>query len=178
MSARLVILGLLHHGPLHGYELKRLIEEEMGDWTAIPFGSIYFALGKLREEGSVVAREQEREGKRPEKTVYAITEKGKEVFLSLLRETLGSQEAQKFEIDQALAFSEALPREEVSAFFKARVGGLAEAIAQLARHEAEQMSAETIPPIARAIFLHGKLHLQAELDWSRTVLESIERGIW
>jgi len=54
MSVRLVILGLLCDRPLYGYEIKQIIEEHMGDWTSIAFGSIYFALDKLAEEGFVV----------------------------------------------------------------------------------------------------------------------------
>ena len=50
MSTRLVILGLLRDRPLYGYEIKHIIEEHMGDWTSIAFGSIYFALNKLAEE--------------------------------------------------------------------------------------------------------------------------------
>ena len=49
MSVRLVLLGLLHERPLYGYEIKQIIEEHMGDWTSIAFGSIYFALDKLAE---------------------------------------------------------------------------------------------------------------------------------
>jgi len=51
MSTRLVILGLLRERPLYGYEIKHVIEDHMGDWTSIAFGSIYFALGKLTEIG-------------------------------------------------------------------------------------------------------------------------------
>ncbi len=50
MSTRLVILGFLRERSLHGYEIKQLIEDRMGDWTSIAFGSIYFALSKLAEE--------------------------------------------------------------------------------------------------------------------------------
>ena len=51
-NAHVVILGLLRQKPLYGYELKQIIEEYMGDWTDIKFGSIYFALSRLNDEGS------------------------------------------------------------------------------------------------------------------------------
>lgn len=35
-----VLLGFLREGPLHGYELKRIIEHAMGDWTDIAFAEI------------------------------------------------------------------------------------------------------------------------------------------
>ena len=31
MTTRVVILGLLRHKPLYGYEIKQMIEERMGD---------------------------------------------------------------------------------------------------------------------------------------------------
>ena len=40
MSTRLVILGFLRRAPLYGYQIKRMIEQIMGDWTNIAFGSI------------------------------------------------------------------------------------------------------------------------------------------
>lgn len=35
----LAVLGILIRGPLHGYEIKQIIQREMGDWTNIAFGS-------------------------------------------------------------------------------------------------------------------------------------------
>lgn len=76
MSTRLVILGLLRDQHLHGYEIKQIIEEHMGDWTSIAFGSIYFALGKLSEEGLIEKVATEKEGNRPSRSIYQITEGG------------------------------------------------------------------------------------------------------
>ena len=68
MSVRLVILGMLQWGEMHGYELKQHIERKMGDWTSIAFGSIYFALRKLSDEGLVERTEEERHGNRPSRS--------------------------------------------------------------------------------------------------------------
>ena len=46
----------------------------MGDWTNIAFGSIYFALGKLSEEGFIEKVATEQQGGRPSREVYQITE--------------------------------------------------------------------------------------------------------
>ena len=89
MSTRLVMLGLLRERPLYGYEIKHIIEEHMGDWTNIAFGSIYFALGKLAEEGFIEQVAVEQEGRRPSRSVYQITEEGRDEFLRLLREVWG-----------------------------------------------------------------------------------------
>jgi DNA-binding PadR family transcriptional regulator len=176
MSVRLVILGLLRKGPLHGYEIKHVIEQDMGDWLNIPFGSIYFALGKLRDEGSIREEQAERAGKRPEKTVYALTVPGEAEFLRLLRETLGGEDRPRFELDQALAFSEAIPRDELAQYFRRRVAALETALGTIADHERAQLGAAEVPRVARAIFSHGRFHLEAELAWARETLSAIESG--
>jgi len=110
MSTRLVILGLLKDQSLHGYEIKQIIEEHMGDWTSIAFGSIYFALGKMSEEGLIKKVATEKEGNRPSRSIYQITATGRKEFLRLLREVWSEFERQYFGIDIGLAFMSALPR--------------------------------------------------------------------
>lgn len=173
MSTRLVLLGLLRLGPLHGYELKRLIEERMGDWTDIAFGSIYFALAKLREEGFVSDSEPERGGKRPARIVYSITEPGRAEFLRLLRETFVSRQRHRYEIDIALAFHDALPPAEVEDFFASRLGGLEAARSALRDHEIQELARPGVPPSAALIFSHSRLHLEAEIEWTRSVLDAL-----
>ncbi len=176
MSTRLVLLGLLRRGPLHGYELKHIIEEHMGDWTNIAFGSIYFALGKLRDEGFVEEAEAERSGRRPAKIVYGITEDGRAEFMRLLRETFRDRRRQYYEIDTGLAFLDALDPGEAVACFKERLAELEEAESGLRRHEKEQMSRPEVPASARAIFSHGMAHLRAERMWTAAVLSGLESG--
>jgi DNA-binding PadR family transcriptional regulator len=176
MSTRLVLLGLLRDGPLHGYELKHIIEEHMGDWANIAFGSIYFALGKLREEGFVREIETGSTGRRPAKIVYEITEVGQTEFLRLLREVFTTQERRQYEIDTALAFLDALPNAEVIGFFRTKVAALAGALAALRSHEEDQLSCLEVPASASYIFSHSLAHLEAELSWSRTVLSNLESG--
>ena len=79
----MVLLGLLHDRPLYGYEIKQLIEAHMGDWTSIAFGSIYFALDKLAEDGLAEKVAVEQSGSRPSRSVYQITQTGKAEFLRL-----------------------------------------------------------------------------------------------
>ncbi|MBN1260310.1 MAG: PadR family transcriptional regulator [Anaerolineae bacterium] len=176
MSVRLVILGLLRERPLHGYELKQIIEEHMGDWTAIAFGSIYYALDKLAEEGCVERIATEQEGHRPSRHIYQITERGEEEFLHLLRELWRTPERQYYDFDVALFFITALPHEEVLATLRGRVAGLEAALAHLEAHQNEQTEAPEVPPIAHAIFNHSRVHLRAELMWTQDLLHHVAEG--
>ena len=169
MSTRLVILGLLRERPLHGYEIKHIIEEHMGDWTSIAFGSIYFALKKLTAEGLVKVAATERTGNRPSRTVYALTEVGREEFLRLLRELWAKAERQFFATDLGLFFMDALPLEEVLEHLQARLDELNRTAEYLQRHQAENMANPHVPRQARFIFDHSQAHLDAELAWTRAL---------
>ncbi len=177
MSTRLVILGFLRDRPLYGYEIKHIIEEHMGDWTNIAFGSIYFALRKLTEESFVEKIATEQDGNRPSRTVYQITDAGQAEFLRLLRKVWGELERQYFAIDIGLAFAEALPVEEVIGSLRERVAQL-EGIAQhLNAHQAEILENEQVPySKAMAVFDHSRVHFEAELAWTQNLLEKVERG--
>jgi len=176
MSTRLVILGLLQERPLYGYEIKQLIEEHMGDWTAIAFGSIYFALGKLDEEGFIEKVATEQEGNRPSRSVYRITGAGRDEFQRLLRQVWREMKQQTYDLDIGLFFIDALPPQEVRESLQARIDQLEDVLRHLEAHQAEQMQQPEIPSIAKAIFEHSRVHVRAELSWTKTLLEGLERG--
>ena len=178
MSTRLVILGLLRDRPLYGYEIKHVIEDHMGDWTNIAFGSIYFALRKLAEEGFIEHVSTEQEGGRPSRTVYQITDAGQAEFERLLRGVWSSIEQQYFDIDIGMFFIGALPRDEILGYLRARAGQLEGVLAHIGIHRSEQLSRDEVPAFAAAVFDHSLAHFEAELAWTSDVLDKLERGVY
>jgi len=176
VSTRLVILGLLRKGPLHGYEIKRLIERSMGDWTSIAFGSIYFALAKLTEEGFIERVATEKRGRRPSRSVYAVTEAGRVEFLSLLKEVWAEPERHYFSLDLGLFFMRALSREEILGYLARRTALTRTYLQHVEDHRAETMGDKRVPPIAGAIFDHTRAHLEAELAWIKTLTARVKKG--
>ena len=176
MSVRMVILGLLRERPLYGYELKQIIEEHMGDWTSIAFGSIYFALNKLTEEKFVEKAGVERKGNRPSRCVYQITRAGRGEFLRLLRQSWQTFEQQYFDLDICLLFLGDLPVKEVIGFLRRRQAILKDVLGHLKMHRAEQLKLPDFPKHAAAIFDHSTLHTQAELAWVNDLLKKLEGG--
>ena len=176
MTVRLVILGLLRERPLYGYEIKQIIEEHMSDWTSIAFGSIYFALDKLAEEKLVEKVEVEQKGKRPSRSVYQISEAGREEFIRLLRENWQQFERQYFSLDICLFFLDSLPIGEIRKYLQIRQSALQSALDQIQSHRTEQLALPEIPPLAAAIFDHTLVHTKAELDWVTALLQNLEGG--
>jgi PadR family transcriptional regulator AphA len=81
MSLKYSILGLLHYRDMHGYQLKKTIENQFGHMWTINYGQIYPNLKKLKEEGLVTMIEDANHGEKgPSRKMYSITEKGNRVF--------------------------------------------------------------------------------------------------
>jgi DNA-binding PadR family transcriptional regulator len=179
LSTRLVILGFLRGRPLYGYEIKQMIEHVMGDWTNIAFGSIYYALGKLAEEGFVEKVGTEQEGGRPSRTVYQITDAGREEFMRLLRKTWDTVERQTFDFDIGLSFMSSLPVDEMKGYLQKRVTHLEHILQYLEAHQAEELAdTDHVPThLASTVFDHHRRHLQVELDWTQELLQNVEQGL-
>jgi len=172
-SIRLVILGILNRYPMHGYEIKHIIEEHMGDWTDIKFGSIYFALSKLAEDGSIEVTEQTREGNRPSRTVYQITDKGHHEFSRLLKELWSKDEGTLYDFDIGIFFMKSLSKSEVEKYLIDRIEKMQQKLSFLEQHRAEQESDPQIPPQGMAIIQHSQLHLRAELTWLKDLKKEL-----
>ncbi len=173
MSVKAVILGILQRGPLHGYDLKRIISQEMGDWTDIAFGSIYFALDGLAKNGFVMGETMESTEHRPSRIVYTITESGHAEYLRLLREIWAERSREFSAIDIGIAFLQDLPRDEVKDYLTARIAGMERGLSYLRSHERETMADPDVPEESRFIFSHARYRLEAELAWAREVLSSL-----
>ena len=81
----LVILGLLTHEDLTGYDIKKLIDGGISFFWKGSYGSIYPALNAMEQEGFVQKYKAENSGKR-EKILYHITEQGTEMLKAWLRD--------------------------------------------------------------------------------------------
>ncbi|EWG11213.1 PadR family transcriptional regulator [Cytobacillus firmus] len=78
MSIQIVILGLLKEKKYHPYEMKKVIlEHKWDELFPVTDGNIYHAIRKLEKHKWIHAEKQEQVNNRPNRTVYKITEEGK-----------------------------------------------------------------------------------------------------
>ncbi len=85
MLTRLLVLWLLSEQPLHGYRIKKILDDDgLRFWFPVEYASIYAVLRSLVRGGHVEAVAVEREGQRPERTRYAITAEGRRHLSELL----------------------------------------------------------------------------------------------
>jgi len=86
------ILGLLHETPMHGYELRKQLNTQLGMFRAFSYGSLYPTLRRMREEGWISedapdpAADPRPLASRRGKIAYKLTAEGKERFQELLVE--------------------------------------------------------------------------------------------
>ncbi len=116
----LLFLGLLMEGPKHGYEIKRLLDEELFPFIGLRIKSIYYPLKKMEKLG-LVNKDVGREGKWPEKFVYSITPKGEKIFYHLINESFLSIERPYFNVDLALYFLPYVEKKIAKRRLKARI---------------------------------------------------------
>jgi len=184
---RLYVLGLLEKGDRHGYEIVATAERwAIHRWAGISIGSIYHTLRSLTKAGYASILKVEREGNRPERQVFSITDRGREECHRLIALGLGSLEYEGREVDMSLAFSHRISPALRRQMLENRLGPLEERLAQLrALHHAyttcfESPSLEHLrklreeSPWIHAGIRHGLARLEVERDWTMSLLSEID----
>ena len=103
IKQELILLGLLKESPKHGYEIKKEIKEILSLFAGVDIESIYYPLRILEKKGLVVKR-MAREGRRPQRLVYALTARGEARFQDLLTSSLLNFKRPQFSLDLSLYF--------------------------------------------------------------------------
>src|SRR5215813_5230761 len=87
MKAELLILGVLHRGNFHPYEIRRRLRNAMVEcYTDVDVGTLYYAIRQLEKNRLITAVRQERVARGGVRTVYGISARGKRRFQQLLNE--------------------------------------------------------------------------------------------
>jgi len=157
MTRRLLLLGILLQGDMHGYQLNDYVSHAMGPYTDLKRPTAYYTLEKLEKDGCV-QRETVREGRRPERHVYRITEKGRALFVDLLRSNLSSFTHSLYADDFGVAFMDQVPDREARRLLadkRDKVRAVLEQLQKLPGHGGNW----------RHVVTHNIAHLEAEVAW-------------
>jgi DNA-binding PadR family transcriptional regulator len=103
-----VILGLLSHEDLTGYDIKKRIDGAIGFFWKGSFGNIYPALSSMEQEGLITKKKSPKNGGR-ERIPYHITNQGTKALRAWLQETQVSNEL-RYETLLKLYFGGAVDR--------------------------------------------------------------------
>lgn len=120
-----VVLGLLRERDMHPYEMRRLIRERRDDrLVTIANGTFYHAVGRLERDGLIVPVGIDRQGGRPERTTYSLTDAGRGAALAWIRRELPRID-HLLEFRVALAEAHVLLRDEAAGLLTLRRDALA-----------------------------------------------------
>ena len=178
MSAtRLLILGAMQFlQPTHGYEVRRELESwHAAHWANIAYGSIYYALRKLADDGFLDIVAQEQPAKGPVRVVYQLTNAGNVEFMRLLRDVWNDYKSPVDPFPQAFAFMHQLPREEILSGLRQRVEMLERNLTLPQRPE-DLEPGDYKPP---HVFQFQKLFAarsRVEMEWLAETIGMVERG--
>src|SRR6516165_9142087 len=172
----LTVLCLLRVKPMHPYEMQRLIRDwHKDEFLVLKRGSLYHAIDRLRSQGYIDAIETSREGRRPERTVYRLTESGERQMVHWLQEMLANPVREPSEFFAALSFLPMLSPDQVQAQLKDRVSRLEQEIEQL-----DAVLAMMVPKIGRLVLVeveYLRAMRKAELSWVKSLQGDLAGGI-
>ncbi len=108
MSVPHALMALLARRDMHGYELRRQLEEELGpDWR-LDFGQLYRALASMSQRRWVTVRREKSDSGGPPRKVYRITAPGRAALQRWLAQPLPAPERARDGLGVKLRFGEGL----------------------------------------------------------------------
>src|SRR2546423_2869208 len=173
MNARLLILGVLHRGDFHPYEIKRRLEAAMVEcYIDVDVGTLYYAVRQLEKDGLITAVAQERVARGGVRTIYSITPKGRNEFREGLQRQLDVEGPVSQTLYGALLFLQLAVPAVVMDCLRRRIARLDELIAKL------KPIRDKLTPVLSTGGEHLLRHIdqQRRLDraWAEGLLADIE----
>jgi DNA-binding PadR family transcriptional regulator len=169
----LAVLGCLSERPMHPYEISSTLRERGKEHSIkLNYGSLYSVVESLQKHGLIRSRETTREGRRPERTVYEITDAGVDEFEDWLAELLSTPVRDFTSLEAGLSLMPGLPPDEVARLLTQRVERLRMELRAI--DAAHAVATESGLPELFLVESHYRRHmLQAELDFVTRLAQDI-----
>ncbi len=170
------VLGLLHEGPTHGYELRRRLNSALGPFRALSYGTLYPALKALVGRGliattSPLAAPVTTAGSRS-RIVYELTADGKERFDDLVAK-VGTDAYDDDGFDVRFHF---FGRTEADVRLRILEGRRSRLEDNLARvRETAARNRERLDAYTAALQQHGEEKTEREVRWLTELIDAERR---
>ncbi|MBF6174977.1 PadR family transcriptional regulator [Nocardia blacklockiae] len=141
----LTVLAYLIERPMHPYEIGKLLKQRNADRNIdYKHASLYMVVDQLARAGYIAAAGTERDGARPERTLYTPTETGETRLREHLREMVAVPGKEYRQFEAVLSLIVVLRPEEVPALLEQRQRALTRQAAQqrsvlAAAHDVDQL---------------------------------------
>ena len=171
----IAVLALLREGPMHPYQMQRLLRVRHKDEIlALKRGSLYHAIGRLLKADLIAVEATSREGRRPERTTYRVTDAGVETLADALRRMVAEPRRESSEFMASMSFLVYLPPTVAAERLEERAQRLE---AEIAAHSAGLAGASSFLPrihLVESEYLIAML--KAELAWVRGLSHDLRAG--
>jgi DNA-binding PadR family transcriptional regulator len=171
----LALLAGLREKPMHPYEMATLLRERGKEFSIkIQWGSLYTVVQNLEKHGFVEAVDTTRQGRRPERTVYAITAAGRAELEDWMRELLAEPRQEFTAYEAALSNAAVLAPDTVIDLLRRRIAAL-DAVVRDGREELVK-AMETVPRLFLVEVEYKLAMAEAEAGWTRSLLTELVDG--
>jgi DNA-binding PadR family transcriptional regulator len=173
----LTVLGLLEYRPAHPYRIQQVIRE-WGKDRVINVGqraSLYRVIERLLAAGLIRVRETQRDQQYPERTVYEVTDAGRQASRQWLLEMLRTPRQEFPEFPAALSNLLLLRPADIADALTERARALTVELAELDAELAAE-AASGLPRVAVLEDEYRRVVIKAELDWATAVAADLREG--
>jgi DNA-binding PadR family transcriptional regulator len=171
----LAVLTLLYERPMHPYEMAATLKERRKEASIkLNYGSLYTVIEGLLREKFIRDLETTREGRRPERTVYALTTLGESEMLSWMRDLVGTPVKEYPQFEAALSLLPVLPPEEAIELLAQRIQLLKAVIASFKIEEQERQAMK----LPRLFAIESEFHeamVHTEFQYIESLLRDLKR---
>ena len=167
---RYLALGLLMHGPDHGYQLDQTLGDVFGMIWKAGQTKLYVTLSALEEEG-MLRIEKERQENRPDRKVYYLTEMGRQEFLEWVGKPVRSLRSARVELLAKLRFYDWLGLPKVEELIRSQ-----QSIYQIMLDEWQADKGNETDPFLEQVFDFRIEQARFLINWLENYLSSLGRG--
>jgi PadR family transcriptional regulator AphA len=167
------ILGLLTFGEMSGYDVMKLAERSIGHFWTPAKSHVYAELRRIASLGYATAHRVEQE-RRPDKTLYSITESGRAALRGWLAEPEVVPDQLKSTFTMKVFFGDLVPRELLVAQIKEVRRRAQERLGELRATE-ERIRGQQGLFYPYLTLKAGLAYTKAEIEWTEEALAELER---
>ncbi|WP_433662040.1 PadR family transcriptional regulator [Nocardia sp. CA-128927] len=172
----LAVLSAMVDRPKHRYEIAQTLRERGKDHDMdIKWGSLYTVVQSLEKVGYLEIIGSERDGARPERVIYQLTDAGRAELIDWTRELIAAPELEQPRFVAGLSVLAVLPPDEVIELLGKRIEALSHII-EAVRREIDKVLAMKLPRLFIIESEFGAAMLEAEMAWARSFRDEIAEG--
>ena len=172
----LAVLACLFERPMHPYEMATTMRERHKDESIrLNYGALYTVVEALKRHKLIEPQETAREGNRPERTIYRLTDAGRLELIDWLSDLICNPAKEFTQFEAGLSLLPVLPPADAAQLLEQRVARLEAELAQ-ARAVRELLTGKGLP---RLFWIEAEYRWrlrEVELAWVRQLAAEIAQG--